>query len=385
MSAVKHGAGFFLFSLALTTALACNTGGDPLNRVQTNLVDKRMFEGEWWYAQTAIDVDGDEAAITGIFEGFAASDLGIDVSGQPNEVWKGSYPLGRIRWVIDEDFLFAYRTFELVAGANANADDPEFRGQPLAVFAIEDHVDVRQDYNPITGETTNVTIENTSDRRWYERASMRVDWSRNLVSGPFFGRGDFESTSFFIQEGGSDAFPESWRPAFVRLAEDPDYRFADEWPEDSGSTVHYMSFVTQGLFSPGANCDLFSGGSRPCSNATLTMRHAFLRVPPGHGYAAATQTHQEYDRFGTLRTAQRTYVVGGGPVSAARQFCFGDADCGVGGACTIVSFDDGTFPVCVGGLNRRPGGDGLPQLLPAASPHLAKRAHRRGVPQRLGV
>ena len=338
---------------ALVVALGvtgCNVGGDPVNRVQTNLVDKSIFEGEWWYAQTAIDVDGDEAAITGIFEGFAASDLAVDVSGQPNEIWRGSYPLGRIRWVIDENFLFAYRSFELVAGANSNGDDPDFLGQPLAVFAIEEHVDVRQEYNPITGETTNVTIEDTDDRSWFERVSMRVDWSQNLISGPFMGRGDFEPTSFFIQEGGSDAFPESWRPSFVRLGEDPDYRFQDEWPEGSAATVHYMSFVTQGLFSPGPNCQLFSGGGSPCSNAAVTMRHAFLRIPPDHGYAAATQTHQEYDRFGTFRTAQRTYLAGGDELLEKRQFCFSSADCGVGGACAFVTFEDGTFPVCTGGL-----------------------------------
>ena len=187
----------------------------------------------------------------GLFDGYPAADLGLDTSGRPDDEWKGSYPIGRIRWVIDEDFLFAYRSFELIDGGNDDARDPGFRGQPLAVYAVEEHVDVRQDYNPITGETNNVRIENTNDRRWYERQFIRVNWEQNLVSTPFWGEGTFEPTSFDVQEGGADELPETWRPQFVRIGDDANYRFADEWPSDASDTVHYMSFVTQSMFTPG--------------------------------------------------------------------------------------------------------------------------------------
>ena len=84
-----------------------------------------------------------------------STDYGIDFNRSgPNVIGAPAYsfPIARIRWVIDENFLFAFRSFELVPGGNDDARSPDYRGQPLAVFKIEDHVDVRQDYNAVTGE-----------------------------------------------------------------------------------------------------------------------------------------------------------------------------------------------------------------------------------------
>ena len=85
------------------------------------------------------------------------------------------------------------------------------------------------------------------------------------------------------------------------------------------------------------------------------MRNSFLRVPPNHTYAAATQSNREFDRFGLIRTTQRTYVRGGAPQETIREHCREDADCGIGGACEPVDFADGSGgtvsrSVCVGGL-----------------------------------
>lgn len=328
-------------------AAGCNESGDDINRVQTNLVDKKIFEGDWWYTRTNIDVDGDEAnaSLGGVFEGnMSISDLGVD-SGQ-------SLHMARIRWVIDEDFLYAYRAYELVQNGNDDGKDPSFLGQPLAAFAIEAHVDLRRDYNGITGEVSNVKVENTTDRRWYDRQYMRVDWSRNQISTFYVGAegfGTFTPASFFYQEGGGAAFPESWKPTFVRVrderkkgTDDPSrYRWVDEWPAERDGTVHYMSFVTQETYSPGAACLNYG---LPCQAASLTIRNAFLRVPPEHQYAAEVQNNQEFDRFGTFRTYQPTYVRGGKDRETLRTHCEEDADCGVGGKC------DTEKHYCVGGL-----------------------------------
>src|SRR5690606_18801135 len=93
----------------------------------------------------------------------------------------------RIRWVIDEDFLYAYRDYELVADPEdpftARGDeDEDFLGQPVAAFRIESHFDIQRTYNSVTGEQQNVIVEDTADRHWYERQFMRVDWSSNLIS-----------------------------------------------------------------------------------------------------------------------------------------------------------------------------------------------------------
>ena len=345
------------FSIALTCLAAtlavvgCNEAGPDIDRVQTSLVDKNVFEGEWYYGQTVIHVDGDEAATLGTYEGEQPwGDRGIDGSD-----YGLSPSMPRIRWVIDEDYLFAYRAYELQDGGNNDGDDPNFRGQPLAVFPITRHVDLRQDYNPVTGERSNVRVENSSDRRWYERTHMYVDWSQNMISS-FNGVMDAtyaalyyqrESAPFFFEENGHDSFPASWAPQFVRIGEDREgFRWADEWPSDMDGTVHYMSFVTQELYSPGANCLYVGGGA--CQTVGLTIRHAFLRVPPNHEYAVETQTHREFDEFGLFRTHGRTFIRGNRPVEETARACETVADCGVSGGDCV----DG---ICVGGLARNYG------------------------------
>ncbi|MCU0675230.1 MAG: hypothetical protein MUE69_20860, partial [Myxococcota bacterium] len=163
--------------VAALFALGCGDTLGIIDRTQANLVDKGIFEGEWWTLQSVVEADGDGTLVGSgaslyMFPGGSAfTDLALD-SGQ-------SAAIGRIRWVIDEDFLYAYRSYELIDGGNDDGRAPEFRGQPLAAFAIENHVDIRREYNPVTGEVANVIEENTSDRRWYERQFMRVDWSIN--------------------------------------------------------------------------------------------------------------------------------------------------------------------------------------------------------------
>jgi hypothetical protein len=337
-----------LFASAFVVA-SCAKQPAPVDRVQSNLVDKSIFDGEWWYSSTAIDVDYDEAYVFNTananapFSGSMSTDYGLDYNrGGPDVLGDPSYsfPIARIRWVIDEDYLFAYRTYELVSGGDPDGTSPDFRGEPLAVFKIEDHVDIKQDYSATTGEQNNVTEENTSDELWYQRKYMRVDWSQNLLtqfaandvqSNELFTSFKRESVPFFIQSGTHSDMPSSYQPQFVRVSEDPNYDRKSEWPKDQASTVHYMSFVTQEVWSPADSC-LYQGGG-VCSNVTATMRNAFLRVPPNHEYAAQTQNNDEFDRFGLFRSHQPTYAGGGNTVDSQHQHCNVDSDCGPQGAC----------------------------------------------------
>lgn len=335
-------------------AVGCAEPGGDIDRTQNNLVDKSIFEGEWWYTRTVIGLDDDAAwAINSAGAGapWPGAMANFDIASQ-------SGVMGRIRWVIDEDFLIAYRSHEIIQGSDEEAGDADYRGQPLAIFPIDAHVDVRREYNGITGEPTNV-ISETQDRRWYDRQFLRVDWSQNLVTMGLFGAGlELEGlfasfareTTDFVQEGGDSRFPDSWRPQFVRIGDDPDYRFFDEWPADMADTVHYMSFVTNELWTP-LNCpsDLCTSSIR------LSLRHAFLRIPPNHEYAVETLPHSEYDRFGIIRTESRTFIAGGDDRSTVGRFCDAactatcnfDEDCGAGGSC---NFDDATgIGTCVAG------------------------------------
>jgi hypothetical protein len=332
-------------ALALSLPLfSCSEVRPDVNRVQTNLVSKTLFEGDWWYTRTIIGLPDDAA--------WAIGDAG---SGAP---WPGAMAnfdiasqsgvIGRIRWVIDENFLYAYRASELIPGSNPDADDPDFRGSPLAVYRITSHVDIRREFNPVTGERSNVVSENVTDRRWYEREFIRVDWSQNLVTFGQFGAGleidalfgSFvrEPANLGIADEGNRELPAAWAPQYVTVAEDAQYRFRDEWPADQQDTVHYMSFVTQEMWTP-VQCFGNSCGT----SIALTLRDAFLRVPPNHNYAVETLANSEYDRFGIIRTEQRTYIRGGDPRGALGQYCATNEDCETN-ACDVAR------NICVGGL-----------------------------------
>jgi hypothetical protein len=353
---MRYGA---LFSVLLALAIGvpgCAEPGGLIDRTQANLVDKSIFQGEWWYMRTVVGIDDDAAW------GIAQAGAGAPWPGAMSnfDIASRSGVAGRIRWVIDERFLYAYRSHEIVSGAAENPRDPSYRGQPLAIFPITSHVDVRREYDAVTGEVRNVLSE-SSDRRWYDRQYVRVDWSQNLVTWGLFGGGleidglfgQFrrEPVGNFVAEGGDPRMPASWRPTFVRVGEDPSYRYADEWPADMADTVHYMSFVTNELWTP-----LTCGGSACQTSLRLSLRHAFLRIPPNHTYAVETLPNSEYDRFGIIRTDSRTYIRGGRDRSELGTYCDArcqqtcdvatcgtDADCGDGGRCVGGECVAGTY------------------------------------------
>jgi hypothetical protein len=152
--------GNILLALAVAAVAAgCSGGQGDVNRVQPNYYPKSQFQGEWYYRDTVIDVPFESAIL---FEGYSGA-------------------LEKIRWEVQEKALIAYRVNPHVLGADGATDTgkPEF--EPVAAWAISSHFDIVRDYNPATGEQTNVLVENTSDRPWWEREYMRVDWSRNII------------------------------------------------------------------------------------------------------------------------------------------------------------------------------------------------------------
>lgn len=332
----------------LATSLAFGAAGcfDQLgrvNRVQTNLIDKSVFEGEWWFMRTVIEMDDDAAyavQATGTFSPWVGAMADYDLVANSGVV-------GRIRWVIDERFIYAYRSTEAIVGSNPDAGSAGFRGSPLAVYRILDHVDVRQEFNPGTGEPTNV-ISESRDRRWYDRQFVRVDWSTNLVTfgllgasleiDQLFGAWRREPVPLNVSDEGNTDLPADWRPQFVRIGEDDTYRFRAEWPTGTEDTIHYMSFVTRDMWTP-----ISCFGGTCGTSIVITMRDAFLRIPPEHEYAAETLANSEYDRFGILRTEARTYVRGGLERDTLGQFCDAPSDC-LTGACNMATHR------CTGGL-----------------------------------
>jgi hypothetical protein len=204
--------------LALGGALSagftgCGNPQAPVSQLGANIIDKSIFEGSWYMAQTIIDFDYEGAGL-----GFVG-EVGSDGT-------SGGYAVPRIRWVIDEQTLYAFRDYQTVGDAvdpfeDERQSDPRFIGQPVAAYRIASHFDIRRSFNTVTGEELNVLTENTTDRRWWERQYMRVDFSRNLLASragisadltAMFGEIRREPADIFVQH--ESDMPADWLPQF---------------------------------------------------------------------------------------------------------------------------------------------------------------------------
>ena len=88
----------------------------------------------------------------------------------------------KVRFEITEENLIGYRAYDYAIGSqNPTTGGDNNTDTPLLVYKIISHFDVKREYNPGTGEETNVISENTNDRPWNQRQYMRVDWSQNLA------------------------------------------------------------------------------------------------------------------------------------------------------------------------------------------------------------
>jgi len=338
-------AGNFFFSLVTFALLlsGCASDKPPRSYVQANVVDKGYFQGEWWYSTKVIDVNYP-------FEGMTyPGDAAMDYSG-------GGFTVSRIRWVIDENYLYAFRSYELVQGANTGATDPKspygapaegYIGEPVAAYKILSHFDIKRQYNPTTGEEYNIIEENTYDRKWYERQYMRVDWSQNLMVSWMVNSAELysdagilkkEPVPMFVQDYSQweNYFPASWKPRFAFA--DPDYdtrhnvHFTDEY---NPGELYFMSFVSQAIFTPGVVPDPYTGEPVPwcmsvyvdapiCVSNLVTMRSSFLKVSPKHQFEPTyypNKTH--FDHFGAFRVERWTYdkIEGDNP---GEDFSFGE-------------------------------------------------------------
>ncbi len=162
-------ASFVLSWLAVGVA-ACAGQGD-VDRTQPDAIDKAIFfeaDGstprKFYYRKTTVAVP-------------PTSSYSFD--GLMGDMYKV-----RFEFSGDGTLLMGYRAFDYAPGSqNPSTGGANNKDTPFLIFKISSHFDVKREYNPATGEETNVISENTSDRPWSERKHMRVDWSRNLAEG----------------------------------------------------------------------------------------------------------------------------------------------------------------------------------------------------------
>ncbi len=252
------------FLVALGMAWGCAQEVGDIDRTQPNKIKKELFEtdDEWYIQQTVIDTgmegqnigDGGTAPPDGSMQFFAFKAL--------------ESPLKRVRWTVTENVLYAHSSIEIADGLNTGFDEDEARRQGVvAAFPIQGHFDVQRQYNAATGEPTNVIVEDTSDRPWYQRDYMRVDWSTNLVDGFRMFQGQFGSLS----------------PADFHRPQQDDY--ID--PNRTRITNDYIDTVNEYFYEP----DIYScfgafglDAIWGCEGGRLSVRTAIMRVPEEETY-----------------------------------------------------------------------------------------------------
>jgi hypothetical protein len=307
---------------SLAVAAGCADGQTPRSYVQANAISKALFDGEWYYRTCVIRTDDESGDMA--FPGDCSADW-INFG--------GGAAVPRIRWMIDQNYLYAIRAYEYVAGAG-DERAPMF-GEPVLAFKILSHFDIRRDYNPTTGEEMNIIVENDYDRHWSQREYMRVDWSENLVTtmdvftAALYGSLGLmtrEPASFFVQEGSDRTgvqWPDSYRPRFARTSAEEDTREGVTRVADYGGEgeLYYMDFVTQEVYSPGMVPDPYTGQPVPwcmsvyvdapiCTSSLMTLRQAFLKIPENRDYEAQQWSDSRFEQFGYWRLGRPTYDQG---------------------------------------------------------------------------
>lgn len=155
---------------------ACAEERAPVSRVQANALPKAFFVGD------DLESTDDDPEFY-----MRATVVDVSFGTQAQGLFASSYaqPVSRIRWEITEGLLLGRLTYELIENTDHRGAVRSDEGLVVAAFPIESHFDIRREYNPTTGEELNLIVENASERRWFERGYIRVDWSSNLVTDAY--------------------------------------------------------------------------------------------------------------------------------------------------------------------------------------------------------
>ncbi len=274
-----------IFTLMLILLSACADPVKDINRVQPNLLKKTDFSGEWYMQQTILDVPPTS---------------GFTFIGE-------SSVLERVRWEIQQDMLIAYRSYPRLRGAQSVSNKLAFDGKenPVAAYRILSHSDIRRDYNPSTGETSNVLMENTTDRPWFERDYIRVDWSMSLVENLEMIAPIISSTGVALAE------------ALEQGGEDALYR-----EDDDQGNAKYFDITGKYFVAPDEDGCIYTQyylGVEDCTAAEIKVRSSFAKVPEKSTYEPFDYNDQLMAKFGYFRSEYYEYDEQRGAVDAGRR------------------------------------------------------------------
>ncbi len=221
----------------------------------------------------------------------------------------------RIRFEITEEYLIARDAYEYIQNSDGHGG-PQGKtnnGAVVAMWPIRSHFDIRNGYNPVTGETTNVVEENQTDRRWYEREYMRVDWSINVINDPnsiyffekFSGELRMEPVPFY------ESNPSNPLASHLEELGGGYLEITSKWlahPQSFdyyGYQVPYCLLINQRQYP-----ETYSSGTDPCTDQEVTIRSSFAKVPTGDqatDYEVAEVSPADGDVVGTINLQRSGY------------------------------------------------------------------------------
>lgn len=139
-------------------AAGCMTERAPIDTTNPLAVDKRLFEGEFFYKETIVDLpkSADYAFIG------STNDLRV------------------IRWEITEDMLLGYNVHAYEETVDTEGT-PVLDKAPILAYPIHDHFDIQLAQNSMTGEDLPMKVENR-DKAWWERRYFVIDPSSSSIN-----------------------------------------------------------------------------------------------------------------------------------------------------------------------------------------------------------
>lgn len=298
--------------------VGCAAERDPINRVQANAMPKSFFIGEK-FQDTSDDPE------------FYARSMIVDVPyGESGADWgfftNSINVLSKIKWSIEETRLVGRISFERIEGTDGKGlppkKDPERDpSKPLAqndgivvyAFNIMSQFDIRRSYNAQTGEESNVIEENASDRPWFDREYIRVDFSQNLVTTAY----EFDTMSLLGIYGAVKYSPMAFDVRNPNDENAPVYVDDPNDPNDGYLDVTNKVFAEPGMLDvwgmkyPACLLpNLIRGGSQPVGNCNpneITVRHSFKRVVP-NDYEPIDWDGQRFETYGAFFTERQNYA-----------------------------------------------------------------------------
>ncbi len=285
----------------------CQAQRDTVNRVQPDYLDKNDLIPNQYAALTTTDMVPAQVTAKLIAKEPMFYTQNTLISKPTTTGFTGltSYSASdKIRWEVTENSLVARQAYEFVKnapGGTAGIGQKPQTGDVIGIFRITSHFDIRREYNTTTGEELNVVGENTSDRPWYQRRYMHVDWSQNLVTG---------YNSIFQYEEWTNQVRAEPIPVFVNTPNDPNAPVFEYTGEGDKRKLTYFDIVNQMVLHPEtANLGgdyvnipvcIFGEGETSCAPAEVTMRLAFRRVDPTRDYEPASLSEPLPDALGNV-------------------------------------------------------------------------------------